>query len=118
MEINVDETLFTLHISPYYLRLNFPRALQEGEDASSARYDPGSGYLTVTLTKAMPGEDFEDMDLLAKLLAPRRSETVPRGPLIEVVGSQEGVFPDDELTARAAELSLDEREFLEGMTSQ
>ncbi|KAF5365617.1 hypothetical protein D9758_003180 [Tetrapyrgos nigripes] len=70
VEINVDDTLFSLHINPYFLRLNFSHPVIE-DDASSAKYDPGSGYLTVTLTKQVKGEEFKDLDLLAKLLAPR-----------------------------------------------
>lgn len=110
MEIYVDETLFTLHINPYYLRLNFPHLLHEDDDAS-AQYDLASGFLTVTLTKAVPGQHFEDLDLLAKLLAPRKTE---QGPLIEVLDSDPNITTDeDELVARASGLSLDHEEILE-----
>ena len=88
------------------------------DEESTAQYDPSSGYLTVTLTKAVAGEKFEDLDLLAKLLAPRQSEQVPQGPLIEVLESQEapgGAEGDEEeLVARTKELSLDRQEILEG----
>ena len=88
------------------------------DEESTARYDPSSGYLTVTLTKAVSGEKFEDLDLLAKLLAPRQSEQAPQGPLIEVLESQEapgGAEDDeDELVARTRGLSLDRQEILEG----
>ena len=110
----MSETLFTLHISPYFLRLNFSHALQEEEDATSAHYDPSSGYLTVTLTKAVPRQDFGDLDLLAKLLAPRRPEPAQHGPLIEVLDSQEDVPSEEELAAKTAALSLEEHEILEG----
>ncbi|KIP01723.1 hypothetical protein PHLGIDRAFT_123107 [Phlebiopsis gigantea 11061_1 CR5-6] len=113
VEINVDESLFTLHINPYYLRLNFPHPLQE-DDEASAQYDPGSGFLTVTLTKAVPGQPFEDLDLLAKLLAPRPSESRSQGPLIEVLDSQapeESV--EDDLIAQTENLSLERNEILE-----
>ncbi|KAI0080565.1 SHQ1-domain-containing protein [Panus rudis PR-1116 ss-1] len=113
VEINVDDTLFTLHINPYYLRLNFSHALVE-DDASSAKYDPSSGYLTVTLTKAVKGQTFEDLDLLAKLLAPR--PTRHQGPLIEVLDSQENEgAEDDELVEATQNLSLndEQREILE-----
>ncbi|KAH6919073.1 SHQ1 protein-domain-containing protein [Coprinopsis sp. MPI-PUGE-AT-0042] len=73
VEINVDEALLTVHVNPYYLRLNFPHNLLE-DDASSAKYDGSSGNLTVTLTKEVKGQDFEDLDLLAKLLAPRQTK--------------------------------------------
>ncbi|KAF7965002.1 hypothetical protein HWV62_1154 [Athelia sp. TMB] len=112
VEINVDETLLTVHINPYFLRLNFSGHLLE-DDASSARYDPGSGYLTVTLTKEAPGEIFRDLDLLAKLLAPRPS--APTAPAIEVLKSSDvegqNETIDNDLAERTEGLSLDrERE--------
>lgn len=109
----MDETLFTLHINPYYLRLNFSHALQDDDDTSFARYDAGSGYLTISLTKAVRGQEFEDLDLLAKLLALRRSER-SQGTLVEVLDSQENVSEDDELAARTSGLSLAEQEIYEG----
>ncbi|KAJ3558479.1 hypothetical protein NM688_g899 [Phlebia brevispora] len=113
VEIHVDDTLFTLYINPYYLRLNFSHALLE-DDESSARYDPSSGYLTVTLTKAVPSQTFEDLDLLAKLLAPRPSEHVPQGPMIEVLDSEESpVSAEDDLVSRTQNLSLDRQDILE-----
>lgn len=104
-----------MHIAPYFLRLTLPGRVIE-DDASSARYDPGSGYLTVTLTKEVEGEDFKDLDILAKLLAPQRTDP-PHAPVIEVVGSEdahETLSADDELVHAAEKLSLDHREVLEG----
>ncbi|KAI6022711.1 SHQ1 protein-domain-containing protein [Pisolithus marmoratus] len=86
VEINVDDTVLIAHINPYFLRLNFPYAVVE-DDKSSAQYDPSSGYLTITLTKSVKGQHFPDLDLLAKLLAPRLPR--PRtGPSIEVLDSR------------------------------
>ncbi|KAF9065291.1 SHQ1 protein-domain-containing protein [Rhodocollybia butyracea] len=79
VEINIDGNMFSLHVNPYFLRLNFTNSVVE-DDASSAQYDPSTGYLTVTLTKEIKGQEFDDLDLLAKLLAPR--PTVQE-PLIE-----------------------------------
>jgi protein SHQ1 len=87
IEIHVSDTLLSLHVAPYFLRLTFPASIVE-DDQSSAVYDPASGYLTLTLTKQSPGENFPDLDLLAKLLAPPPQNT-RRGPAIEVVGSQD-----------------------------
>ncbi len=87
IEIHVEDTLLTLHVAPYFLRLNFPASVVE-DDQSSAVYDPASGYLTLTLTKLKRGEDFPDLDLLGKLLAPPTQST-PRNPTIEVLGSQD-----------------------------
>ncbi|KAF9050644.1 SHQ1-domain-containing protein [Hymenopellis radicata] len=87
IEVNVDETLFTLHVNPYFLRLNFSYPILD-DDNASATYDPGPGLITVTLTKENRGQEFKDLDLMAKLLAPRPSKHTP---LIEVL--------DDELSS-------------------
>ncbi|KAI8998814.1 SHQ1-domain-containing protein [Trametes punicea] len=115
VEINVDETLFSVHINPYFLRLNFPHPLVE-DDASSAVYNPSTGYLTVTLTKETHGLEFKDLDLLAKLLAPRPSKNTQPQPVIEVLDSTETPqdSADDDLAARTQELTLEQREILEG----
>lgn len=75
-----------MHVNPYFLRLSLPGEIVE-DDASSASYDATTGYLTVTLTKATPGKDFKDLDVLAKLLAP--PQRVDHGPIIEVVGEEQ-----------------------------
>ncbi|KZV69670.1 SHQ1-domain-containing protein [Peniophora sp. CONT] len=106
VEIHVADTLLSVHIAPYFLRLTFPSSVLE-DDASGAVYDPASGYLTVTLTKEQKGEDFPDLDLLAKLLAPRPSaQTQPQGPLIEVLGSEDDEGVD--LAEQTRSLSLEE----------
>ncbi|KAH9946275.1 SHQ1-domain-containing protein [Epithele typhae] len=111
VEINVDETLFSVHINPYFLRLNFPHPLIE-DDASAAAYDPSSGYLTVTLTKQTSGLEFKDLDLLAKLLAPRPPREAVTQPLIEVLRSSDNSLldEDEELAARTQELSLSQEQ--------
>ncbi|KDR81812.1 hypothetical protein GALMADRAFT_221678 [Galerina marginata CBS 339.88] len=106
VDINVDETLVAVHVNPYFLRLNFSKPVLEDEN-SSAQYDPSSGTLTVTLTKENRGEVFEDLDLLAKLLAPRKTGQEP--PSIEVLSSN----VDDDLVAKAEALSIDRDEILE-----
>ncbi|KAJ6480262.1 SHQ1 protein-domain-containing protein [Mycena sanguinolenta] len=115
VETNVDETLFTVHINPYFLRLNFSHPIVE-DDQSSANYDPSSGYLTVTLTKESKGQVFPDLDLLSKLLAPRPSQPAP---LIEVVGQDDDTIDDgqeddgtDDLVSRTNALSLEYKEIL------
>ncbi|CCM02849.1 uncharacterized protein FIBRA_04961 [Fibroporia radiculosa] len=113
VEINVDETLFSIHVNPYFLRLNFSNSLLDDEDAS-ASYDAASGNLTVTLTKEVKGQEFKDLDLLAKLLAPRPSEQVLEDPVIEVLDSvdAEGSV-DDELAAKTQNLTLEQHEILQ-----
>ncbi|KAF9452242.1 SHQ1-domain-containing protein [Macrolepiota fuliginosa MF-IS2] len=107
VEIHVDETLVSFHVNPYFLRLNFSHPLLE-DDTSSANYDPSSGYLTVTLTKETKGQEFKDLDLLTKLLAPRKTKVEPT---IEVLSSQEN--EEEELVSKVDKLSLEQNEILE-----
>jgi len=94
--------------------LHFSHPLEE-DDESSARYDPSSGYVIVTLTKAVKGQHFDDLDLLAKLLAPPPS-AAPREPLIEVLDSKESeevADDDNELADAVKSLSLEQKEILD-----
>lgn len=105
--------MFTLHINPYFLKLNLPKSVLE-DDNSSAKYDPSNGFLTVELTKEVPGEEFEDLDLLSKLLAPRSELRNEQHPKIEVIDSK-----DDDvalLVENTEKLSLEQEHevFLEG----
>lgn len=107
VEVHVEETLFSVHINPYFLRLNFPHPILEDDD-SSASYDPSSGTLTVRLTKETKGTHFPDLDLLAKLLAPRSAAALAdqgraKGPLIEVLDNT----PDTLATELDDKLRLD-----------
>lgn len=101
----------TTHVNPYFLRLNFSKSLIEDDD-SSALYDPSSGYLTVTLSKQEKGEVFDDLDLLAKLLAPK--PTTRTTPSIEVL-SDEDSDALNTLVDRTEDLSIDDAELAEGM---
>ncbi|KAK7052551.1 SHQ1-domain-containing protein [Favolaschia claudopus] len=105
VETHIDDTLFTIHVNPYFLRLNFSYTIVDDEQ-SSASYDPSSGYLTVILTKETKGQVFPDLDLLSKLLAPRPSQDAP---LIEVIGQGQETDQDeetDDLVAQTNALSL------------
>lgn len=114
VEMHVDGTLFSVHISPYFLRLVFPATVVEDE-TSSAVYDPATGYLTVTLTKETPGQEFKDLDMLAKLLAPPKRVEPASQPTIEVLDSQDSdQISGDDLAEATERLSLDQREVLEG----
>lgn len=116
VEIHVDGTLFSLHINPYFLRLVFPSPIVE-DDASSANYDPASGYLTVTLTKAMPGQEFKDLDILARLLAPPKRDEPARKSTIEVISSQDAELqeqPSGDDIDKSEDLTPEQREVLEG----
>ncbi|TFK55236.1 SHQ1-domain-containing protein [Heliocybe sulcata] len=112
LETHVDDTLLTVHINPYFLRLNLPGRIVEDEN-SSADYNPSTGYLTITLTKEVKGEDFKDLDLLAKLLAPPPSKDRLSEPRIEVLSSEVVQDSDDELMEKTQASSLEQQEFLE-----
>ncbi len=68
--------------------------------------------MTVRLTKEVKGEHFTDLDLLAKLLAPK----VDAPPEIEVVDKGQGDEDVNEIVEHAAKLNLNEerRILLEG----
>lgn len=103
-----------MHINPYFLRLTFPHPLLGDEDAS-ASYDAGSGYLTIAVAKEVNGQEFKDLDLLAKLLAPRPSAHIQEQPVIEVLGVEDAPSnDDDELAERTQNLTLEQQEFIEG----
>ena len=110
MEINVDDTLFIIHINPYFLRLNFSNKVLE-DNSSSVKYDPGSGYLTVTLTKEVRGQDFKDLDLLTKLLSPKPPE-IRSKTSIQVITASDNI---GSLVDRTDTLNFGRTEFLEGM---
>ena len=110
MEIHVDDTLFIIHINPYFLRLNFSNKVLE-DNSSSAKYDPGSGYLTATLTKEIRGQDFKDLDLLAKLLSPKPPE-IRSKTSIQVMTAGDNI---GNLVDRTNKLNFGRTEFLEGM---
>ncbi|KAG8847870.1 hypothetical protein FRB96_001385 [Tulasnella sp. 330] len=115
VEIHVEGTLFSVHINPYFLRLHLPANVIE-DDASSAQYDPGAGYLTITLTKENKGEDFKDLDMLTKLLVPpgvweaeSRSRDEGDSPRIEVLGGSDVVAGDGHLEDAFDKLSDETR---------
>jgi protein SHQ1 len=72
-----------------HVRLQLPGNVVEDEK-STAGYDIATGIFTIVVTKETPGEHFEDLDLLTKLLArkgEKAAQTAPKKPLIEVLSS-------------------------------
>jgi protein SHQ1 len=67
--------------------------------------------LTITLTKEIKGQEFKDLDLLTKLLAPRKITTEPN---IEVLSTQDNE-EEAELVAKTDKLTLEQNEILQGM---
>src|SRR6266542_4426120 len=65
-------------------RLHFPGNLMDN-DYVNASYDITAGEMNIKIPKETPGEEFPDLDLLTKLLAPKNINKVPEKPLIEVI---------------------------------
>ncbi|KAG2186420.1 hypothetical protein INT43_002858 [Umbelopsis isabellina] len=89
VDLFVEGSEFKFYLKPYFLRLQLPGNVVE-DDKSTASYDIATGIFTIIVTKETPGEHFEDLDLLTKLLArkgEKAAQTAPKKPLIEVVSS-------------------------------
>eukprot|EP00667_Euglena_gracilis_P014068 EG_transcript_14546 len=67
IQIVVEGSEFTFFIKPYYLRLTFSHRLVEQED-HHAQYDIAKEVIEVRLQKEAPGDMFEDLDMVTKLL--------------------------------------------------
>ncbi|KZT44141.1 SHQ1-domain-containing protein [Sistotremastrum suecicum HHB10207 ss-3] len=108
IEIHVEGRLLVVHVNPYFLKLSFPGDVTE-DDESSANYDPSNGYLIVTLSKEVKGQDFPDLDLLSKLLAP---------PKEAVGGGIEVLDPDVEgMVEAASSLRIQDPEIAEAISN-
>ncbi|KAI9500782.1 SHQ1 protein-domain-containing protein [Coemansia spiralis] len=99
IEFDVERDQFKFFASPYYLRLTFPGNIVE-DDKSTASFDAATGEILVTLSKEIPGENFENLDMLTGLLATRRergasmaregSGSKTKRPLIEEIDGHLG----------------------------
>ncbi|KAG5496443.1 hypothetical protein JKF63_02745 [Porcisia hertigi] len=78
---DINETQFTFHCTPYYLRLRFDQHLQEGK-GERATYDLEANVLTVYLPKANATEIFTKLDNPAYLIATEKQ----RASLVQVLG--------------------------------
>ncbi|CAH1264902.1 SHQ1 [Branchiostoma lanceolatum] len=84
-EIYIEDTEFKFYSKPYYLRLNLPgKVVEDGRE--KATYDAETGTFTVLVPKECPGEHFEGLDLLTKLLAPKGARSAS-GAGVEVLGT-------------------------------
>lgn len=84
LEMVVDNDLFIFSLPPYYLRLRLPGLLVDDERASAV-YDLKNGHVNIKIPKETMGQDFPDLDLVAKLLA-RKDVAEVKKPLIEEIG--------------------------------
>ncbi|CAK1541084.1 unnamed protein product [Leptosia nina] len=69
-EIDVDGENFLFVSSPYFLRLCLPGKIVENEK-SKGSYVCDSGDFNLIFDKETPGENFENLDMITSLLAPR-----------------------------------------------
>ncbi|OQR66370.1 hypothetical protein BIW11_04991 [Tropilaelaps mercedesae] len=93
-DIYVFENEVKFYSKPYFLRLNLPGNVVENGNAT-AKYDADSGTFELVLPKEVPGEWFEDLELLTKLLAPKVKPG--QQPFIEDIdGAPTEVLDDEE----------------------
>ncbi|XP_056380607.1 protein SHQ1 homolog isoform X2 [Hyla sarda] len=92
-DIYIDGDDFKFYAKPYFLRLTLPgRIIEDGRQ--KATYNAGDGIFTVQVPKETPGQQFEGLNLLTSLLAPKGAKTCK--PLIEEIGSSHETAEDDE----------------------
>ena len=85
-QIKIIETLYWISLIFFwffYFRIHLPGSVLEDE-STSGQYNSDTGEFVFNLLKSVYGQYFEDLDLIGKLLQPRR-ETKVR-PSIEVLG--------------------------------
>ncbi|XP_045164880.2 protein SHQ1 homolog [Mercenaria mercenaria] len=93
-EIFIEEDDFKFFSKPYFLRLTLPGKIVE-DGREKADYNADNGEFTVVVPKQTPGEHFEGLDMLTKLLE-AKGKTPAASSLIEVLhddtveGSDEG----------------------------
>ncbi|XP_071804641.1 protein SHQ1 homolog [Asterias amurensis] len=96
VETFVDGNDFKFYAKPYFLRLHLPgRVIEDGRER--AKYDVDSGSFEICLPKETPGEVFQGLDMLTKLLTPKGQRSAEQ-PGIEVIGENgnEGEALDEE----------------------
>ena len=86
MEVLIDGTRFQFYLKPYNLDLNFKQRLIE-DGRESARYDIDKGEVLCKVPKETAKEYFEDLDMIAQLLNPKKPKLAP--PKIESLEGQE-----------------------------
>ncbi|XP_031764059.2 protein SHQ1 homolog [Galleria mellonella] len=91
-EIDVDGHNFLFVSSPYFLRLRLPGRIIDN-DRSKGSYICDSGDFNLTFDKEIPGEYFENLDMITSLLAPRDIPDV-NPSLVEML-EEDGITFDD-----------------------
>lgn len=79
----------------FFLSLHFPGDLVDDERVK-ASYDVDKDEMSIEIPKKNPGEEFPDLDLLTKLLAPRKRRIAHDDkPSIEIIGESKSGDGDD-----------------------
>lgn len=78
-EFYIDKDIFEFYCKPYFLRLYLPGKVVEN-GSESVTYDVDSCSFIVKVPKLTPGEEFQGLDMITKLLTPpgKVSATLPR----------------------------------------
>ncbi|XP_069592576.1 protein SHQ1 homolog isoform X2 [Ranitomeya imitator] len=83
-DLYIDGEDLKFYAKPYFLRLTLPgRIVEDGRQ--KATYNADDGVFTLQVPKETPGQQFEGLNLLTSLLAPKGARTCK--PLIEEMGS-------------------------------
>ena len=93
-EIFIEGTEFKFYLKPYYLRLNFSNEIKE-DGSEHAQYDVEKGDVIVHIPKKNVGEEFSDLAMINKLLAPKKCVSKPK---IEVINSDDNQMMQPSLT--------------------
>ncbi|XP_060574596.1 protein SHQ1 homolog [Ruditapes philippinarum] len=94
-EIFIEEDDFKFYSKPYFLRLALPGKIVE-DGREKADYNADNGEFVIVVPKQTPGEHFEGLDMLTKLLEAKGKKPAPSS-LIEVIddGTLEGTDEAD-----------------------
>ncbi|XP_077132351.1 protein SHQ1 homolog [Ranitomeya variabilis] len=92
-DLYIDGEDLKFYAKPYFLRLTLPgRIVEDGRQ--KATYNADDGIFTLQVSKETPGQQFEGLNLLTSLLAPKGARTCK--PLIEEMGSASEAPEEDE----------------------
>ncbi|XP_042912414.1 protein SHQ1 homolog [Parasteatoda tepidariorum] len=94
VQVEFEDHDFMFYSKPYFLRLNLPGRVTYTEEPS-IKYDFDKRIFIINVPKVQAGEVFENLDLITKLLAPKKGKTNP-SPLIEVIEGCEDIESDEE----------------------
>lgn len=97
-ELIAENNNFTFYCQPYLLKLSFPGEIDGDNEKCKAIYnvDEDDGVVVANLPKKTPGEHFNDLDMITKLLTNVSKENTKISiPSIEVISS-DPIVDDDQ----------------------